>query len=126
MLQAKDIMSKNIITIGPDETIYDAVNLLYNKRVSGLPVVDKDNKLIGLITENDVLNLVFSGNSRTTKVADVMTKNVMSFRPDTDIDKISLVISEKKFRRVIIVDESGKVAGIVSRHDIIKIILDNA
>ncbi len=125
MLRAKDIMTQDVITIGPDETIYDAVNLLYNKRVSGLPVVDSENKLVGIITENDVLNLVFSGNSRTTKVSDVMTKNVVSFLPDSDIDKISLVISEKKFRRVVIVDEYNKVVGVVSRHDIIRIILDN-
>jgi len=126
MLKAKDIMSTNITTIHPDETIYDAVNLLYNKRISGLPVVDNDGKLVGIITENDVLNLVFSGSARTTKVSDIMTRNVLTFTPDTDVDKISLAISEKRYRRVVIVDENNKVVGIVSRHDIIRIILDKS
>ncbi|MDI6757694.1 MAG: CBS domain-containing protein [Endomicrobiia bacterium] len=126
MLKAKDIMSTTITTIHPDETIYDAVNLLYNKKISGLPVVDSDGKLVGIITENDVLNLVFSGSARSTKVSDIMTKNVVTFSPDTDVDKISLTISEKKYRRVIITDENNKVVGIVSRHDIIRIILDKS
>jgi CBS domain-containing protein len=126
MLKAKDIMSTNITTIHPDATIYDAVNLLYNKRVSGLPVVDSDGKLAGIISENDVLNLVFSGSARSTKVSDVMTKSVVTFSPDSDVDKISLTISEKKYRRVIITDADNRVVGIVSRHDIIRIILDKS
>lgn len=126
MLKAKDIMTTAVKTVSPEATIYDAVNILYNKKVSGLPVVNDDGKLVGIITENDVLNLVFSGNARTTKVSDIMTKNVLTFTPDTDIDKISLAISEKQYRRVVIVDENNMVKGIVSRHDIIKIILDNA
>lgn len=126
MLKAKDIMSTNITTIYPDATIYDAVNLLYNKRVSGLPVVDSDGKLVGIISENDILNLVFSGSARSTKVSDVMTKNVVTFSPDSEVDKISLTISEKKYRRVIITDADNKVVGIVSRHDIIRIILDKS
>lgn len=126
MLKAKDIMTTSVTTISPDATIYDAVSLLYNKRISGLPVVDSEKKLVGIITENDVLNLVFSGNARTTKVSDIMTRNVLSFSPETEVDKISLAISEKKYRRVVIVDEQNKVIGIVSRHDIIKIILDKS
>jgi len=126
MLKAKDIMSTNITTIQPDATIYDAVNLLYNKRVSGLPVVDDSGKLVGIISENDILNLVFSGSARSTKVSDVMTKNVVTFSPDSEVDKISLTISEKKYRRVIITDTDNKVVGIVSRHDIIRIILDKS
>jgi CBS domain-containing protein len=97
---------------------------LYENRISGAPVVDEENRLVGVVSEKDLLNIIFSGNIKTTKVSEIMTKNPVSFTPETDLDKISLTISERGFRRVIIVDEEKKVVGIVSRHDIIRIVLD--
>ncbi len=124
MLKAKDVMSTKVISVRPDTTALDLAQILYEKRISGVPVVDEKGVLVGVVSERDLLNLIFSGNANSTKVSEIMTKNPISFTPETELDKISLAISERGFRRVIIVDNENKVVGIVSRHDIIKIILE--
>jgi CBS domain-containing protein len=123
MLKAKDVMSKNVTTISPDGTLMDAIKLLVCQEISGLPVVDKKEKMVGMITEKDILNFVFSGNLNNTQVADVMTKDVVYFSPETNVDQIALAIGQNKFRRVPIVEEK-KVVGIVSRRDIIRAALN--
>jgi len=123
MLKAKDIMSKTVTTIRSDGTLLDAIQLLVCKEISGLPVVDDGGKMIGIITEKDILNFIFSGNLKNTKVADAMSKEVVSFSPETDMDTIALAVGQNRFRRVPIVKED-KVVGIVSRRDIIRSALD--
>ena len=119
MLKAKDVMSKNITTIHPDGTLADAIQVLVCKEISGMPVVDAKETMVGIITEKDILNFAFSGNLQNTTVGAVMTKDVVSFTPETDVNTIALVIGQNKFRRVPIV-ENKKVVGIVSRRDIIR------
>ena len=123
MLKAKDIMSQTVTTIRYDGTLLDAIQLLVCKEISGLPVVDERGKMIGIITEKDILNFVFSGNLKNTRVADVMSREVVSFSPETSVDTIALAVGQNKFRRVPIV-EGDKVVGIVSRRDIIRSALD--
>jgi CBS domain-containing protein len=123
MLKAKDIMSKTVTTVHYDQTLLDVIQLLICKEISGIPVVDEKGKMIGIITEKDVLNFIFSGNLKNTRVADVMTKEVVSFSPEDDIDTIALSIGQNRFRRVPIV-EVDTVVGIVSRRDILRMALD--
>jgi len=124
VLKAKDLMTKDVITVSEDMSIVELAKVLYENKISGVPVVDKDKKLVGVVTEKDLINIIFSGNVTNTKVGDIMSRNIIKFAPDTDIDKIALAISEKNVRRVIIVDEKDKVVGIVSRRDIIKMLLE--
>jgi CBS domain-containing protein len=119
MLKAKEIMSKTLSTVQPDQDLLEAMEILVCKEVSGLPVVDEDGALIGIITEKDILNFVFSGNLKSTKVKEVMTREVVSFSPEDDVDTIALAIGQQRFRRVPIV-EGEKVVGIVSRRDILR------
>jgi CBS domain-containing protein len=123
MLKAKDIMSQTVTTIRSDGTLLDAIQLLVCKEISGLPVVNEQGKMIGIITEKDILNFVYSVNLKNTRVADVMSKEVVSFSPETSVDTIALAVGQNKFRRVPIVD-GDKVVGIVSRRDIIRSALD--
>jgi len=122
MLKAKDIMSRNVTTISPEATLADAIELLIAGKISGLPVLDAGKKMVGIISEKDILNFAFSGNIRQTRVKEAMSKKVISFSSETEIDNISLAISENKFRRVPIVD-GAKLVGIISRRDIIKVLL---
>lgn len=122
MFKAKDVMTKEVTTINPDATLAEAINLLLAKEISGMPVVDSSGRLVGIISEKDILNYAFSGNLNNTKVQEAMSKKVMSFPPDADVDSIALVICQHQFRRVPIVDKD-KVVGIVSRRDIIRIAL---
>ncbi|HAX62291.1 MAG TPA: hypothetical protein DCX95_07055 [Elusimicrobia bacterium] len=122
MLKAKDVMTKNVVTIKADILLKDAIRILVGKGISGVPVVDDSGKVTGILSEKDIMNYMFSGNLSTTVVSEAMTKNVVSMTSDTDLDKVALLISEKKFRRVPVID-NGKLVGIISRRDIIRSLL---
>jgi len=57
-LQVKDVMTKNVLTISPDAEVIDAAEIMLNKKVSGLPVVDSSNGLVGIITESDIFRML--------------------------------------------------------------------
>ncbi|OQW98475.1 MAG: hypothetical protein BWK68_00545 [Elusimicrobia bacterium A5] len=122
MLKAKDVMTKNVVTIKADILLKDAIRILVGKGISGVPVVDDSGKVTGILSEKDIINYMFSGNLNTAVVSEAMTKNIISMTSDTDLDKVALLISEKKFRRVPIID-NGKLTGIISRRDIIRSLL---
>jgi CBS domain-containing protein len=121
-LNAIDIMEKNVITIGPEVTLDKAIKRLLENRISGMPVVDDNGKIVGIVSEKDILNFLFCGYLHNTKVREAMTENFVHFPPDARIEKIAVSISKYQFRRVPIV-EDGKVIGIVSRRDIIRHVL---
>jgi CBS domain-containing protein len=123
MLKARDIMTKKVATIRPDQSLLDAMQLLVCKEISGLPVVNARGSMVGILTEKDILNFVFSGDLKNTKVEEVMTKKVVSFPPDAEVDRIALAIGKDRFRRVPIVD-GDSVVGIVSRRDILRSVLN--
>lgn len=122
ILKAIDIMEKNVITIGPDVTLDIAIQQLLENRISGMPVVDEHEKIVGIISEKDILNFLFCGYLHNTKVSEAMTENLIHFPPDARIEKIAVAISKYQFRRVPIVQDD-KVIGIVSRRDIIRHVL---
>jgi len=122
MLKAKDVMTMEVITVDPETTLEKAVSMLVNNKISGMPVCDKDGKVVGMISEKDLLNFIFSGNLNNTKIKEAMSTHIISFPPDADLDKIALVMGEKQIRRVPII-ENEKLLGIVSRRSIIRIVL---
>lgn len=122
ILKAIDIMEKNVITIGPDVTLDIAIQQLLENRISGMPVVDEHEKIVGIISEKDILNFLFCGYLHNTKVSEAMTESLIHFPPDARIEKIAVAISKYQFRRVPIVQDD-KVIGIVSRRDIIRHVL---
>ena len=122
MLKARDVMTKEVITIDPEAGLEETIGRLVNNKISGMPVCDKDGKVVGMISEKDILNFIFSGNINHTKVKEAMSTHIISFPPDADLDKIALVMGEKQIRRVPIL-ENGIMVGVVSRRSIIKIVL---
>ena len=123
MLTARDIMTREVITVRPNVNLKETVRMLVENKISGMPVCDEHNHLVGMISEKDILNFMFSGNLESTTVEEAMSKHIISFTPDTPIDKISLTIGEKQIRRVPIL-EKGKLVGVVSRRSIIRTVLD--
>lgn len=121
-LTANDIMTKDVVTIGPDSFLVEVVKTLLEKKISGMPVVNEEEKLVGVISEKDILNFAFCGHLRDTKVRKVMSKEIVHFTPKTEVNEIALSISKYHFRRVPIVKDE-KVVGIVSRRDIIRNVL---
>ncbi|MFC2013839.1 CBS domain-containing protein [Chloroflexota bacterium] len=116
---AKDIMTQTVITVKEDMILTDVIKLLLRWHISGIPVVDDDNNLLGIITEHDVVNFTLSGDAADTKTREVMTKQVETSTPDTLFVEIVNNFASKQIRRIPVV-ENGKVVGIVSRRDIIR------
>lgn len=143
---AKDIMTKDVFTVNKDNTVEDAMKIIIEKKVSGLPVVDDDNKLVGIVTEGDLIyksknfhfplyysifdsyiflespSIIEEQLEKMTgyKVEEVMTKNVHFGKEDSTINDLSTMMANKDINRIPIVDEEKRLVGIVARRDIIE------
>jgi CBS domain-containing protein len=116
---AKDIMTSTVITVPEDMLVTNVIKLLLRWHISGVPVVDDDGLLLGIVTEHDVMNFALSGEAARTKASEVMTKQVETYTPDTKVVDIINHFAARQIRRVPVV-EDGKVVGIISRRDIVR------
>ncbi len=124
MLEAKDIMTKNVISVTEDTPIYQAVEILVENNISGIPVITKDRILIGILTEKDVLSLFYDNEGdQNLTVRDFMTPHAVFFDANENLINVCDYLLNNYFRRVPVVSE-GKLVGIISRRDIIKHTLD--
>ena len=124
MIPVKKIMTKEVVTVKTDTRIIDALNLLTKNEISGLPVVDENMHLVGILTEKDVLRILLNSNVSTkATVSEFMSRKVTSFKEDDNVTDVCTFFIKNPIRRVPIVRDK-KVIGIVSRRDIIKLILE--
>jgi CBS domain-containing protein len=121
---AWQVMKKGLITVRPESPLSEAIASMADYSLSGLPVVDGDMHLVGMITEKDVMPYFYSRRIPPTKVRDLMTTEVMSFGPDDSMIGICECLIANQFRRVPIVKD-GVLIGLVSRADVIRYILKN-
>ncbi|HUS73849.1 MAG TPA: CBS domain-containing protein [Sedimentisphaerales bacterium] len=123
MLKAKDIMTEVVVSVRPDMPVQKAVKLLLANEIAGVPVVEKDMTLVGIVTEKDLLKLFNEPESADAgTVAEFMTQPAVHFEEDESLDDICKCLLEMTFRRVP-VTRDGKVVGIVSRPDVLRCIL---
>ncbi|MBM7624037.1 CBS domain-containing protein [Sporohalobacter salinus] len=146
-METKEIMTKNVVTIHQDKTIKDVAEVLSEHKFSGLPVVNDEDEIVGVITERDLIarnkklhfpNYIqvldsiiyleslseFEDEFRKmigAKVKDVMTKEVISVDIDTTVDKIVEIMVDNNINRVPVIS-NDKLVGVVSRADIVKIL----
>jgi CBS domain-containing protein len=117
------VMTTDIITVKKETPIHDAIEILLENDITGLPVVNEDMELIGIITEKDILKLLSALENDSATVEDFMTRNIVSFDQQEDLIAVCECLIENHFRRIPIVSQ-GKLTGIISRRDIIKYILE--
>ena len=122
MLKAKDIMITDLITVKSQTSVYQAIQELMDNNITGLPVVDDDMTVVGVISEKDMLKLLYDLEKDGGTVADHMTETAASFDPEDNLLDICNCFMKNPFRRVPILSD-GKLAGIISRADIIEYIL---
>jgi CBS domain-containing protein len=123
MIKLKDIMTKNVVCVKPETPIVEAMDYLERHNISGLPVVDDNMTLQGVLSEKDVLCFFYDYEDvKGKKVADYMTTPAVSFNEDDDFMNLCICL-ENHFIRRLPVTKNGKLTGIVSRRDIIKYIL---
>ena len=123
MFQAKQVMTKNVIVVKRNANIYDAIRLMVDNKITGIPVVNDDMSLAGMISEKDGLKLLYNIEDHAdSKVEDFMTKGVWSFNETDSLVDIAECLIKNHFRRVPILS-NGKLVGIITRTDIISFIL---
>jgi CBS domain-containing protein len=129
MFTAKDLMTTNVISVKKRTPIYDAIRTMVENNITGVPVVNDDMTLAGIISEKDVLQLLYDckdlekRDGGIGKVEDFMTKDVVTFDKDENLLSICNCLMKRHFRRVPVLSD-GKLAGIITRKDLIKYILE--
>jgi CBS domain-containing protein len=138
---AKDIMTTKVITIAPNLRVEQIAQLLMSCNISGVPVVDAEDRLIGLVSEGDLVRRPESGTERHRswwlnllvgpegrarefikthgrRAGDVMTREVVTVTADTPVGEIAEILERRRIKRVPVV-EDGKIVGIVSRANLL-------
>ncbi len=138
----RDVMTTDVISITKYESIMDVANILTQKNISGLPVVDKENKVVGIITQADILSMVGVGREHTFKdllkymlgeplperkmgdlVGDIMTSPALTIKPDANVAEAVRIMDEKRIRRLTVVNDKNELIGILTRADILKAVI---
>jgi CBS domain-containing protein len=119
MLVAKDVMSKEPMTIREETKVKEVIRLLVERKVTGLPVVSEDMRLLGIVTEKDVLKMLYGRNTNVKTAADLMTRRIEYFDENDSLLEVFKCLVENSFRRVPVLSQ-GKLVGIISRADIIR------
>jgi len=151
MLTAKDIMTKDVVTVTPDTSIEELSTLLVSNEISGAPVVEASGAIVGMVTENDLISrnkrlhiptvvsfldaVIYLESSKkfaedvkrltATKVGDICARKVVTITADTTLTDIATIMSEKNVHLLPVV-ASGKVIGIVGKRDVVKAVAQQA
>ena len=115
-------MVKKPITFRPDQSIYDVIEVLHRKKISGAPILDQQGELVGMISEKDCLRVLVDSayhNLPAGKVRDYMSHSVTSMRDDTSIVEVASAFLKTNFKRFPVVNKEGKLVGQISRSDVL-------
>jgi CBS domain-containing protein len=143
-MRARDVMVRAVATTTPDTTVEKVAQLMINLRISGVPVLDRNGQLVGIVTEGDLLRRVetgterqrsrwserFSANSRLAadyiksharRVEDIMTREVVSVGELATLSEIAELMETRRIKRVPVMHD-GKIVGIVGRADLLQVL----
>jgi CBS domain-containing protein len=141
-MKARDVMVSPVITVSPRASVKEVAKTFLDRHISAVPVVDDNGKLVGIISEGDLLHRAEAGTERqrpwwlrafvgldalaaeytkahTRKVADAMTREVITASPETPLHEIAALLEKNSIKRVPIV-ENGQLVGLVSRANLIQ------
>ncbi len=140
----KDIMTTDVITVATGDSVELCAKLMQENNISGLPVLDEAGRVAGIVTEGDLIRrasrikapgyleilggLIYLGSPKkfvdelqramSLEAGQMMSKNVISVKPDDSVEKAATLMVEKNISRLPVIDESSKLVGILSRRDI--------
>ncbi len=122
-LKVSDVMTSNVVTVKPDETIVDAARKMAENKIGSVVVVDDKGTIIGILTEGDIVRRVVARglDPSQTPVEAVMTKNPITIFEDADLAAAAELMREKGVGHLPVVNEEGRLVGIITRSDIVRI-----
>lgn len=142
----KEVMTRDVITVTPDDSVEDCSRILFENNISGLPVVTEEGKVVGMVTEGDLIRRaarikapgyleilggqIFLGNpnkfveeiqrAMSYRAGDLMTDKVVSVSPEDTVEDAATKMVEKGVSRLPVLDNNNSLVGILSRRDIMK------
>lgn len=141
-MQVKDFMITKIFTVKPTNTIKDLLTILHSNRIGGVPVINDDGNLMGMISDGDILRylspkpigfadlvyIIEDGEMEDvlreklqTKVKEIMTKrNILYALPEDDFETAIRLLSKHRFKKLPVINHENKIVGVLSRGDIIR------
>jgi len=138
-IPVSNVMTKDTIAIRAHADIHEAARLLSEHRISGLPVVDEEGVVLGVVTEADILSMTGMKEGHTFKdilrhllgeplperkrgnnVGEIMSSPAITTRLDTDIRDVARILDERRIKRLPVVDEKNRLIGVISRADIVR------
>ena len=141
-MKIKEIMTKEVVSVKPEDSVIEALDLLFKMQISGLPVIDREGKLRGMFTEKEILShilpsyiervgrFIYEENPKSIKkkftelskikVAQLMRKDVVTTTEDAALCEVARLMLIHKARRIPVLDKTGKVSGIVARCDVLR------
>jgi len=145
-MKVKDVMSRDVVTVGPETTFKEIGNIIFGKtfrhKFSSVPVIDKNNKLLGIVTEKDLLRRLYPSqkeliedffqasnfSNMEEKIHDVekltaqviMVKNPITTSPETPLMRAGSIMLAESKRRLPVMDKNDKLVGIISQGDVFR------
>jgi CBS domain-containing protein len=141
-MKVKEVMTKEIKSFSPDMSAKAALDMLIKMRMSGLPVIDESDKLVGIFTEKEILKSILPSyvhdvgkfeylenpkgvktkiaNLEKARVKDIMRRDVITISEEATLSEAARIILTQKIRRMPVMNKEGKVIGIVATEDILK------
>ena len=146
-MRATDVMVTNVITVRSDTSVREIAEILLANRISAVPVLDKAGNMVGIVSEGDLIHRVEVGTERhpswwlefmagkqtlaqefikshARRAADLMTRNVITVKADTPLGELASLLEKHRIKRVPVVDDSGKIIGIVSRANLVQALIN--
>jgi CBS-domain-containing membrane protein len=146
-MKAADIMAQPVVSVAPDATVAEAARLMLEHHISGLPVVDAGGRVVGIVSESDLLRRAETGTERRRprwlefvtapgrlaqeyarahagRVRDIMSANVVAVAPQAPVDEIVQLMERRRVKRVPVV-EAERLVGIVTRADLVRAFLQS-
>ncbi len=123
MFKAKNIMTTHVVAVTVDDTIDHAIHLMIKHRISGLPVVDKQGRAAGIVSEFDLLELICEGHTENDTVSHFMSSQLFGVVEEDSWVYVADMFREKHVRRLPVLRDD-KLVGIITRHDLVHAIRD--
>ena len=112
-ISVADVMISDVLVVHPGTSVDDAVRLIVDHRITGVPVVDDDHRILGIVSESDILG------KRGQNVEDVMTRDVITTAESTSLDSAAEIMLTRRIRRLPVVRD-GRLVGILTRADLLR------